>query len=192
MLSRDSEYEMWSRFVFELVIWPQQVTLARRTQPSGTLCLWQCSYLCTNLSVLFFWCKITFMVSYCCVFLYWCQIFKFQIGRVSIYHAIIGLTEVVHIWEFPPHHVVLLRSPVNWYIFHMSSRPLQMHLSGKKLWSGIKRFNWLQPPQLPNGNPMWWLRSVLTSATDAAAFSLKSYSQIHINGNICKEGFGVR
>ena len=112
MLSRDSEYEMWSRFVFELVIWPQQVTLARRTQPSGTLCLWQCSYLCTNLSVLFFWCKITFMVSYCCVFLYWCQIFKFQIGRVSIYHAIIGLTEVVHIWEFPPHHVDLLRSPV--------------------------------------------------------------------------------
>ena len=64
--------------------------------------------------------------------------------------------------------------------------------AGKKLWSGIKRFNWLQPAQLPNGNPMWWLRSVLTSATDAAAFSLKSYSQIHINEDICKEGFGVR
>ena len=42
MLSRDSEYKMWSRFVFELVIWPQQVTWARRTQPSGPLCLWQC------------------------------------------------------------------------------------------------------------------------------------------------------
>ena len=31
---------MW--FVFELVIWPQEVTLARWTQPSGPLCLWQC------------------------------------------------------------------------------------------------------------------------------------------------------
>ena len=42
MLSRDSEDEMWSRFVFELVIWPQGVTLVRWTQPSGPLCLWQC------------------------------------------------------------------------------------------------------------------------------------------------------
>ena len=32
MLGRDSEDEIWSRFVFELVI---------RTQPSGPLCLWQ-------------------------------------------------------------------------------------------------------------------------------------------------------
>ena len=40
--SRDSEDEMRSRFVFELVIWPQEVTLARWTQPSGPLCLWQC------------------------------------------------------------------------------------------------------------------------------------------------------
>ena len=31
---------MW--FVFELVIWPQEVTLAIWTQPSGPLCLWQC------------------------------------------------------------------------------------------------------------------------------------------------------
>ena len=42
MLSRDSEAEMWSRFVFELVIWPQEITFARWTQPSGPLCLWQC------------------------------------------------------------------------------------------------------------------------------------------------------
>ena len=41
MLSRDSE-EMWSRLMFELLIWPQEVTLARWTQPSGPLCLWQC------------------------------------------------------------------------------------------------------------------------------------------------------
>ena len=33
MLGRDSEYEIWSRYVFELLIW---------TQPSGPLCLWQC------------------------------------------------------------------------------------------------------------------------------------------------------
>ena len=33
MLGRDSEDEIWSRFVFEPVIW---------TQPSGPLCLWQC------------------------------------------------------------------------------------------------------------------------------------------------------
>ena len=31
---------MW--FVLELVICPQEVTLARWTQPSGPLCLWQC------------------------------------------------------------------------------------------------------------------------------------------------------
>ena len=37
MLSRDSEDKMWSRFV----IWPQEVTLAGWTQPSGPLCLWQ-------------------------------------------------------------------------------------------------------------------------------------------------------
>ena len=33
MLGRDSADEIWSRFVFELVIW---------TQHSGPLCLWQC------------------------------------------------------------------------------------------------------------------------------------------------------
>ena len=42
MLSRDSEDEMWSRFMYELLIWLQEVTLARWTQPSGPLCLWQC------------------------------------------------------------------------------------------------------------------------------------------------------
>ena len=42
MLGRDSEDEIWSRFVFELVLWPQEVTLVSRTQPSGPLCLWQC------------------------------------------------------------------------------------------------------------------------------------------------------
>ena len=45
MLRRDSEDEMCSRFVLELVIWPQEVTLARWTQPSGPLCLWQCLYI---------------------------------------------------------------------------------------------------------------------------------------------------
>ena len=33
MLGQDSEDEIWSRFVFELMIW---------TQPSGPLCLWHC------------------------------------------------------------------------------------------------------------------------------------------------------
>ena len=42
MLSRDSEDEMWSRFMFELLIWLQEATLARWTQSSGPLCLWQC------------------------------------------------------------------------------------------------------------------------------------------------------
>ena len=41
MQGRDSE-DVWSRFVFELVIWPKEVTLVSRTQPSGPLCLWQC------------------------------------------------------------------------------------------------------------------------------------------------------
>ena len=32
--------------MFELVIWPQELTLAKWTQPSGPLCLWQCFYQC--------------------------------------------------------------------------------------------------------------------------------------------------
>ena len=44
MQGRDSE-DVWSRFVFELVIWPKEVTLVSRTQPSGPLCLWQCFYM---------------------------------------------------------------------------------------------------------------------------------------------------
>ena len=58
MLGRDSEDETWSRFVFELVIWPQEITLVKWTQPSGPLCLWQCfwfehSFRCKNV-ILFF------------------------------------------------------------------------------------------------------------------------------------------
>ena len=45
MLCWDSEDEMWSGLVFELVIWPQEVALARWTQPSGPLCLWQCLFM---------------------------------------------------------------------------------------------------------------------------------------------------
>ena len=54
MLGRDSEDEIWSRFVFELVIWLKKVTLVSRTQPSGPLCLWQCliAYCGGNLCVL--------------------------------------------------------------------------------------------------------------------------------------------
>ena len=49
----DFEDELWSRFVFELVIWPQEGTLARWTQPSGPLCLWQCfTFLLSKLSCL--------------------------------------------------------------------------------------------------------------------------------------------
>ena len=48
MLSRDSEDKMWSRFV----IWPQEVTLARWTQPSGPLCLWQCLIIAIDIAVL--------------------------------------------------------------------------------------------------------------------------------------------
>ena len=52
MLSRDSEDEMWSRFMFELLIWLQEATLARWTQSSGPLCLWQCFF---NVDMLVFW-----------------------------------------------------------------------------------------------------------------------------------------
>ena len=41
MQGRDSE-DVRSRFVFELVIWPKEVILVSRTQPSGPLCLWHC------------------------------------------------------------------------------------------------------------------------------------------------------
>ena len=39
MLDRDG---IWSRLVFELVIWHKEVTLVNWTQPSSPLCLWQC------------------------------------------------------------------------------------------------------------------------------------------------------
>ena len=45
MFGQDFEDEIWSRFVWELVIWPKEVTLVTRTQPSGPLCLWQCFFL---------------------------------------------------------------------------------------------------------------------------------------------------
>ena len=46
------EVAAWSRLwrlnlikiSWELVIWPKEVTLVSRTQPSGPLCLWQCLY----------------------------------------------------------------------------------------------------------------------------------------------------
>ena len=48
VLGRDSE-DVCSIFVQELVIWPTEVTLVSRTQPSGPLCLWQ--YLKDNLPI---------------------------------------------------------------------------------------------------------------------------------------------
>ena len=42
LLGRDYEDEIWSKFVWELVIWPKEVSLVTRTQHSGPLCLWQC------------------------------------------------------------------------------------------------------------------------------------------------------
>ena len=38
----DSEHEIWSRVLFELLSWPKEVTLVNRTQPLGPLCLLQC------------------------------------------------------------------------------------------------------------------------------------------------------
>ena len=40
--SCEQEDEIRSRFVFQFLIWPQDVTLVRWTQSSGPLCLWQC------------------------------------------------------------------------------------------------------------------------------------------------------
>ena len=51
MLSRDSEDEMWSRFMFELLIWLQEATLARWTQSSGPLCLWQCLFISDGIAI---------------------------------------------------------------------------------------------------------------------------------------------
>ena len=38
------------RFVWKLVIWPREITLVIRTQPSGPLCLWQCFQSWTQIS----------------------------------------------------------------------------------------------------------------------------------------------
>ena len=42
VLGQYSEDEIWSNFVFELVIWLKKVTFVSRTQPSGPFRLWQC------------------------------------------------------------------------------------------------------------------------------------------------------
>ena len=42
MLSRDSDNEFDQDLCLNLLIWPQEVTLIKSTQPSGLLCLWQC------------------------------------------------------------------------------------------------------------------------------------------------------
>ena len=42
LLGWDYDDELCSRFFWELVKWPKEVTLVTRTQPSGPLCLWQC------------------------------------------------------------------------------------------------------------------------------------------------------
>ena len=41
MLGRDSDEEIRSRFVEELVTWPKEFTLVNRAQPSVPFCLWQ-------------------------------------------------------------------------------------------------------------------------------------------------------
>ena len=42
------DYEVQDRFGQELVIWPKEVTLISRTQPSGPLWLWQCFFSIDN------------------------------------------------------------------------------------------------------------------------------------------------
>ena len=37
----DASSRFWSRFVFDILLWPKQVTLMCWTQPLGPLCLWQ-------------------------------------------------------------------------------------------------------------------------------------------------------
>ena len=68
MLGRDSEDEIWSRFVSEVVVW---------TQSSGPLCLWQCLYLPiwmpVNISLLlciFNWYAYNCKAKYVCGYIY--------------------------------------------------------------------------------------------------------------------------
>ena len=42
LLGQDYEDEICSRFFWEIVKWPKEVSLVTRTQPSGPLCVWQC------------------------------------------------------------------------------------------------------------------------------------------------------
>ena len=62
---RDSEDEIWSRFVFELV-W----TLVSWTQASGPLCLWQClNSLATHLILLFKTCGWNSLTKLSCLWI---------------------------------------------------------------------------------------------------------------------------
>ena len=87
---------MWSRFV----IWPQEVTLARWTQPSGPLCLWQCfffrcttsphqdrSTLSSSLTLLLRWRqRPRFVMAHICIrMMVWCNLY-FIFSEIIYYY----------------------------------------------------------------------------------------------------------
>ena len=57
--------QIW--FVWELVIWPKEVTLVTRTHPSGPLCLWQCLMVSLNINTVndFFICWQLTCILFC-------------------------------------------------------------------------------------------------------------------------------
>ena len=83
MLGQDSEDEIWTRFVLELVMWPKQVTLVSWTQPSGPLCLWQYLHPVSPLA-----CPI-----FCCWSQFWSSRHQSEFRLVSIFKGMVKIQE---------------------------------------------------------------------------------------------------
>ena len=72
MFSQDFEVDAWSRFwrwnLIKICVWTCNMTLARWTQPSGPLCLWQC-----------------FIYKYLYIYIYYeCFIYLHRFGLMGI------------------------------------------------------------------------------------------------------------
>ena len=113
---------MWSRFVVELVTWPQEVALARWTQPSGPLCLWQCYNYWTTLKVCYFGLDIFGTSDFFWAFhetQFW-KSFSSRLGLEMVTYllqpvTIVGSPLLLMDWPpliIPPVHITMAHSPI--------------------------------------------------------------------------------
>ena len=126
--------DVWSRFVFELV-WPKEVTLVSRTQPSGPLCLWQCFYIVHLL---------THWLSICCS---WHTSDAFPKGTEGPF------CHFLHF--FPSRHAMIKIKPFLAIALNVASKREQFH----PLW--VFHLLCLNCAQCCSWTMTWWQRLIL-------------------------------